>query len=139
MKKKITLIILLVLVGSDILETFTQFCFKKSALLGADFAVIDRADYAAFLATVFASPYLWIGLLSVSLTFVLWSTVLSKIDLSVAVPIASFSYILVPLVSIIFLGERIELLHWIGIIFILTGVIFVSSSSKEKEKEIGLE
>lgn len=43
---------------------------------------------------------------------------LSKIDLSVAVPIASFSYILIPLSSALFLGESVSLFRWIGVIFI---------------------
>jgi undecaprenyl phosphate-alpha-L-ara4N flippase subunit ArnE len=66
-------------------------------------------------------------------TFIIWSTILSKIDLSVAVPVCSFSYVTIPLVSIIFLHEKISLLRWSGIFFILVGVIFVSLSSKEKE------
>jgi undecaprenyl phosphate-alpha-L-ara4N flippase subunit ArnE len=66
-------------------------------------------------------------------TFIIWSTILSRIDLSAAVPIASFSYILVPLVSIVFLHEKISNLRWLGIFFIILGVIFVSLSSQEKE------
>jgi drug/metabolite transporter (DMT)-like permease len=73
------------------------------------------------------------GLLSLIFMFIVWSSILSKIDLSVAVPIASFSYILVALVSILFLHETITLLRWIGIFLILTGVIFVSVSSRVKE------
>jgi undecaprenyl phosphate-alpha-L-ara4N flippase subunit ArnE len=68
--------------------------------------------------------------------FIIWSTILSKIDLSVAVPIASFSYILVALVSILFLHETITLLRWMGIFLILTGVIFVSVSSRVKESTL---
>ena len=68
--------------------------------------------------------------------FIIWSTVLSKIDLSVAVPIASFSYILVALVSILFLHETITLLRWMGIFLILTGVIFVSVSSRAEESTL---
>jgi len=90
-------------------------------------------DLVIFFKSVFSSPFLWFGLLSVLLTFIIWSTILSKIDLSVAIPIASFSYILVPLVSIIFLHEKIGILRWLGIFFILMGVISVSLSSKEKE------
>lgn len=67
------------------------------------------------------------------LTFIIWSTILSKIDLSIAVPIASFSYILVPLASIFFLHEEMSLLDWTGIFFILTGVIIVSRSTKRVE------
>jgi uncharacterized membrane protein len=68
--------------------------------------------------------------------FIIWSSILSKIDLSMAVPIASFSYILVALVSILFLHETITLLRWMGIFLILTGVIFVSVSSRVKESTL---
>lgn len=132
-KKRLTIKILLFLVFSDMLETLTQFCFKKSALAVSGLEIKKIPEIVVFLYGAFSSWYLWLGLFSVLFTFIIWSTILSKIDLSVAVPIASFSYILVPLVSIVFLHEKITLLRWSGIIFILIGVIFVSLSSKEKE------
>ena len=131
-KKKITLNILLLLIASDILETAIQFFFKKSALAEQGFVVTGLSSSLVFLRAVFSSPFLWAGLLTVVTVFIIWSTVLSRIDLSVAVPIASFSYILVPLVSIIFLHEKITLLRWLGIFFILVGVVLVSLSSKER-------
>jgi len=131
-KKKLTLKILLLLIVSDILETSIQFFFKKSALAQHGFVVTDLAGAAVFLRAVFSSPFLWAGLISVAAVFIIWSGVLSRIDLSVAVPIASFSYILVPLVSIIFLHEKITVLRWLGIFFILAGVVLVSLSSKER-------
>ncbi len=131
-KKKVTLRILLLLIASDILETAIHFFFKKSALAQAEFSLLDLASAVVFLKAVFSSPFLWAGLLTVVAVFIIWSTILSKIDLSVAVPIASFSYILVPLVSIIFLHEQISILRWLGIVFILMGVILVSLSSKER-------
>ena len=131
-KKKLTLKILLTLIFSDLLETFTQFCFKKSTFSQSEFYITKLLDIAIFLKAVFSSPFLWFALLSVLLTFILWSTILSKIDLSVAIPVCSFSYISIPLVSIIFLHEKISALRWVGIFFILVGVIFVSLSSKEK-------
>jgi drug/metabolite transporter (DMT)-like permease len=134
-KKRITLTILLFLIFSDILETFTQFCFKKSALTGSVIDIVNFSQIAAFIHSAIASPFLWIGLLSVILTFAIWSTILSKIDLSVAVPVASFSYILVPLTSIIFLHEKVALLRWVGILFILAGVILVSLTSEEKKEK----
>jgi drug/metabolite transporter (DMT)-like permease len=132
-KKKITLKILLFLIFSDILETCTHFFFKVSTCYEGDTEITNAIGFFMFIREVFTSPYLWMGLLSVFLTFVVWSTILSKIDLSVAVPIASFSYILVPLISMVFLHETIPPLRWAGIIFILAGVIVVSSSSEEKE------
>ena len=132
-KKKLTLKIISFLVLSDILETLTQFCFKKSAFTEGGSILSSATEVFVFLKAAFFSHFLWAGFLTALLTFIIWATVLSKIDLSVAVPIASFSYILVPLVSIVFLGEKISLLRWSGIIFILLGVIFVSLSTADKE------
>ena len=131
-KKKVTLKILLLLITSDVLETAIHFFFKKSALAETEFSVVGLGSAIAFLKAVFSSPFLWAGLLTAATVFIIWSTILSKIDLSVAVPIASFSYILVPVVSVIFLHEQISALRWAGILFILMGVIFVSLSSKER-------
>jgi uncharacterized membrane protein len=51
----------------------------------------------------------------------------------VAVPVASFSYIIIPLVSIIFLGESVPTTRWLGIGVILIGVTLVSISSHNQE------
>lgn len=134
-KKKVTLKILFLLIASDILETAVHFFFKKSALAQGGFTVTGLASAVIFLKMVFSSPFLWAGLVTVALVFIIWSTALSRIDLSVAVPIASFSYILVPLVSIVFLHEEITVLRWMGILFVLSGVILVSLSSKERKSE----
>ncbi len=132
-KNRLTLRILSILVFSDVLETFTNFCFKEGALPASALKITGLVDVPIFLKTVLGSTFLWIGLLSVMLTFVIWSTILSKIDLSVAVPVASFSYILVPLVSVFLLHEKITALRWLGILFILAGVICVSLSTKKDE------
>jgi drug/metabolite transporter (DMT)-like permease len=131
-KRKLTLKIFLFLILSDVLETFHQFCFKKSVLLEGDPDIKGFYDILIFFRGVFSSPILWIGLLSVLFAFIIWSTILSKIDLSVAVPVASFSYIFVALTSILFLHETITWMRWLGIFSILVGVIFVSMSSYVK-------
>lgn len=135
-KRPLTLKIFLFLILADVLETFHQFCFKKSALFEKDPPLTGLYDLLLFFKAIFSSPFFWIGLLSLIIMFIIWSTILSKIDLSVAVPIASFSYILVALVSILFLHETITLLRWMGIFLILTGVIFVSVSSRAEESTL---
>ena len=135
-KKKVTFKILLLLIASDILETAVHFLFKKSTWGSSQGQVTDLATMFVFLKATFASPFLWGGLLTVVAVFIIWSMVLSKIDLSVAVPIASFSYILVPVVSIIFLHEQITAVRWLGVFFVLAGVILVSLSSKERTEQV---
>ena len=134
-KKKVTFKILLLLIASDMLETMVHFFFKKSTLGSSQGQVMNLATAVAFLKIVLLSPFLWAGLLTVAAVFIIWSMVLSKIDLSVAVPIASFSYILVPVVSIVFLHEQITALRWLGVFFVLAGVVLVSLSSKERTEQ----
>jgi drug/metabolite transporter (DMT)-like permease len=133
MKKGLTLKIIIFLMLSDVLETLTHFFFKKGVLSQGEVSVDSLLAIKGFIFGVFSSPYLWVGLFFVLFTFIIWSVLLSKIDLSVAVPIASLSYILVPLVSTLFLKERVSILRWSGVLFILAGVIFVSLSTKDKE------
>ncbi|MDD5464810.1 MAG: EamA family transporter [Candidatus Omnitrophica bacterium] len=131
-KKKITPRMLAVLISTDVLETFTHLFFKKSALPESALQIDNLAGALIFLKAVFSSPFLWCGLVMVFLVFIIWSTILSRIDLSVAVAVCSFSYILVPVTSVVFLNEKISILRWLGIVFILIGIIFVAASSKEK-------
>lgn len=133
-KRNLTLKIFLFLIFIDILETFAQFCFKKSVFAANGFEIQTLHDILGFLIKILPSPYLWLGLICVLLIFTTWSTILSKIELSVAVPVCSFSYITVPLVSLIFLHEKISPLRWFGIFIILLGVVLVAVSSNEKEK-----
>jgi len=135
-KKKVTFKILLLLIASDILETAVHFFFKKSTLSASQGQVTDLTSAEVFLKVVFSSGFLWVGLLIVAAVFIIWSMVLSKIDLSVAVPIASFSYILVPGVSVIFLHEQITAWRWLGVFFVLAGVVLVSLSSKERAGQV---
>ncbi len=135
-KKHITFKILLFLIFTDVLETFAQFCFKKSAMSGNLLGINTLSEGIVFIKTVIPSPFLWVGLFSVLCLFIIWSAILSKIDLSVAVPVASFSYVGIPVVSLIFLHEKISLLRWSGICFILAGVILVSMSSRQKARPV---
>jgi len=127
-KKGLTLNIFLFLIANIFLETAAQMCFKKTAVSQEGFNIIHHHDIFVFLGHMLSSPFLWLGWLAVLLIFTNWSTILSKIDLSIATPIASLSYVLVTLACLIFLHEHVSLLRWSGIIFILGGVSLVSTS-----------
>ncbi|MBI4982734.1 MAG: EamA family transporter [Candidatus Omnitrophica bacterium] len=133
-KKQVTLKIFAALALTDLLETFAQFCFKKSAISAELLKISFFGAGLEFVGMLVRSPFLWLGLFSVFVIFVLWCAILSEIDLSVAVPVASISYITIPLVSVIFLGEKISLMQWSGISFILFGIILVSLSTKTSEE-----
>ena len=98
-KSRLTFKILCFLISIDLLETVAQFCFKKSALGHVQLEISSFLGAIQFVQAVIPSVYLWVGLFSVIIIFITWSTVLSRVDLSVAVPVCSFSYVTVPLVS----------------------------------------
>jgi drug/metabolite transporter (DMT)-like permease len=129
MKRPITLKIIAFLFLTDVLETFVQYCFKRSTFHANMLQMRTLNDAAVFISSLSASPFLWIGLGGVFCIFVIWVTLLSKIDLSVAVPVASFSYVGVPIVSAVFLKEQIPPLRWMGILAIVLGIILVSIST----------
>lgn len=133
-KKHITFKIILFLVSIELLETFSQFCFKKSVISIDQPQMANIIDAVSFIRAVIPSPFLWAGLFAVLVIFISWAAVLSRVDLSVAVPICSFSYITVPIVSMIFFHERISALRWLGICLILIGVILVSLSSVKRKE-----
>ena len=133
-KKQLTLKILFFLVCTDLLETLAQFCFKKTSFSANSLSIHNFSEVLIFVKAVLPSPFLWLALISVLTLFIIWTGILSKIDLSVAVPVASFSYIAVPVVSAVFLGEKISVLRWGGIFIILMGVVLVSMSASSREK-----
>ena len=102
-KRPLTILLFILIISTDVLETIAQFCFKKTALVQHSVAISNISDVLRFLSVAATNPLLWLALLAVFVLFCLWITILSKIDLSVAIPVASFSYITIPLVSIIFL------------------------------------
>ena len=73
LRKKLTATILSFLIFSDFLETFTNFCFKRSAQNANTLEISSLAGLIVFIKTVFLCPYLWVALLSVFFTFVIWS------------------------------------------------------------------
>jgi drug/metabolite transporter (DMT)-like permease len=125
-KRGVPLAILAVLFLNEAVDTFAQFCFKKTSLAQGAPAITGLHSAGAFLAGVLGQGYLWLGVAAVALVFVSWTVVLSKVDLSAAMPVTSLSYLMVALTAIIFLHERIPVLEWCGIFFIMAGVAIVS-------------
>ena len=54
-----------------------------------------------------------------------WAVVLSRMQLSVAYPALSLTYVVIPFVSWLLLNEPISLIHWIGILLVVAGVLLV--------------
>lgn len=127
----LTLKVFLLLVLNDVGDTIAQF-FMKKGLARTGVTSVTFANIAEFVTRSMNSGLLWVGLAIFVLNFFVWIIILYKVDLSIAMPVGSTSYIFVPLVAVFFLGEHISLLRWIGIALIVLGIHFVSQSKKDR-------
>ena len=68
-----------------------------------------------------------LGLFCYGISFVLWMIIVSKINLTIAMPLSvAIVNTLVLIESCVFIGERISILQFIGIFVIILGVSLIS-------------
>ncbi len=122
------------IVLTDVADSVGQL-FMKKGLTAIGMDTITLQNLAQFLGECGLSGMIWLGVVCYILNFFLWITILPKVDLSVAAPVGSTSYIFVPLLAIFFLGETVGILRWSGIALIILGIHLVSQSTGEKVLE----
>ena len=74
-------------------------------------------------------PLIWGGLVLFGLATLLWFVVLSNLNLSVAYPLQSMSYVIGILAAILIFKENVIPTQWLGLLFILIGVYLVSRTA----------
>jgi drug/metabolite transporter (DMT)-like permease len=69
------------------------------------------------------SPYFIFGIIIYGTTTLAWLWLLSKMTLAKAYPFMALSFVFVPLLSTLILGEHINGRYWIGMALIVSGLI----------------
>jgi len=128
-KGPLTLKLFLLIVTTDLIDSLSDLAMKKG-LLDTGISSVTFQNLLFFLSKNALSVFIWAGILLFIVNFFIWIKILSKIELSIAFPVGSTSYVFVPLLAMIFLGEHVTLLRWQGIIFIIGGIYFLSRSSR---------
>lgn len=107
---------------STIFEAAGQFAFK--------YAADHKPTPTAGPVSVAWANLRWIflGFLGFIVDGLLWSVALYHLDVSVAHPIGSVVFVVVAVLSRIFLHERVSARRWAGIAFILAGTACVAAS-----------
>lgn len=75
-----------------------------------------------FIGSLLVNPYFWVALFIYGTATVLWVFTLSRVPLSRAMPFVALTFAIVPIVSVVALGERLNLAYWIGVAIIAAGV-----------------
>lgn len=96
---------------------------KRGAMDLPPFAM--SVDYAWAFGT---NRYILAGFALYFVPAIIWTYLLSKLPVSVVQPILSLTYVLTPLMAMVFLSEPVPGLRWLGIAVIVAGVTIVSIS-----------
>ncbi|MDB5972571.1 MAG: EamA-like transporter [Hydrocarboniphaga sp.] len=114
---------LLLIAATIVLDVFGQLGFK----LGLNGIGDSHADARrpAFWLRLFTQRWLLLGIAAYACEFFLWLAVLSRVQLSIAFPLASLSYCGVLIVSRAVLGEAISRRRWAGCGLITLGAALV--------------
>jgi len=89
---------------------------------------LEELGIVKFMTTALFSPFVLVGLGLYGFSAFLWLILLSKLDLSIAYPALSVGYVLVLLISTLFLGEQVSPVRFGGVLLIMAGIVFVFRS-----------
>lgn len=114
----------LVLVGTILCDIVGQLCFKA----GLDGVTGGDSSRPVWL-KVATTPLIWLGVVTYAIEIGAWLFVLSRMPLSLAFPLASFSYCGIALASRFVLKEPVSRRRWLGTALIAVGVAIVGTST----------
>lgn len=91
---------------------------------------LEPTTLAQSLVQVFSNPAILVGFGLIFSAGLFWLSAISRMNLSVAYPMLSTSYILVLVASALFLGETVSLARAFGVGVIMVGVALVFRSQR---------
>jgi drug/metabolite transporter (DMT)-like permease len=120
---------------NDVIDALAQILMKKG-IVGGDVISWGFHSMISFVVQNAASPLVIVGVILYALNFFLWIVILTRLDLSLAVPLGSTTYALIPLASVIFLHEKISMTGVAGIFCVILGILILSKSESSARKRI---
>lgn len=113
---------------SVVLAGFAQITLKTGVNHVTDASGGELHLNADSLKSLLSSPIIWGGLVLFGLSAIVWLFALSRASLSFAYPFAALSYVLIVLFSVLVLHEDVPVLRWVGVAFIVTGILLVAQT-----------
>jgi len=107
-----------------------QLAIKMGITRTGDLQTLMAQSIWRFAAAVLGSPTIMLGIFLYGVSMVVWLLVLSRVDLSLAYPMLALGYVGVLLVSLMFLGEKVTALRWLGTALIVCGVVLNVTSAR---------
>src|SRR5208337_2776204 len=74
-----------------------------------------------FIFSLISNKYIIAGLSCYFIATLMWIVALSRLDVSLLSPIGSLAFVFTAILALIFLGEKISSVRWLGILFVVVG------------------
>jgi drug/metabolite transporter (DMT)-like permease len=100
-----------------VLLALGQLLFKRVGLEARAQSLLDS------LSAMFRSPSFYAAVMLYGLSTLLWIWILSRVSLSKAYPWVAVTMTIVPLLSWLVFGERVQPMYWLGILLVILGVL----------------
>jgi len=123
----ITLKIFLAVFLNDAIDALAQVLMKKG-IVGEAVVSWNLQDLLSFMTQNAVSPLVVAGIILYALNFFVWIIILSKIDLSLAVPLGSTTYALIPFSAVVFCMKKYPPMGIAGIFCVIFGILILSKS-----------
>ncbi|HEY1789141.1 MAG TPA: EamA family transporter [Verrucomicrobiae bacterium] len=126
--------LLLILVVGLIFESAGVVLLKKGITQIGDMQGVTVAEILRVVKVGVVNPQIILGVLFEAIFFLCLVILMSKSDISFLWPLTSLSFVFATFAAILFLGERVSSVRWIGVILIVIGAAFISYSQHIKEE-----
>ncbi len=116
------------LIGFSVITSVAGQTTIKLGVEHPDASSLGTSGALALIQFVLRSPLVLLGLFLYAISASAWIIVLSRVDLSYAYPFVALNFVLITIVSRLFLSETVPSLRWIGIGVICLGILLVARS-----------
>ncbi|MDI6689730.1 MAG: EamA family transporter [Actinomycetota bacterium] len=103
-----------------------QLCLKVGMNSVGRISASHLSNLGGTIVMVATTPLVVLGLFLYVIAASIWLVVLSRVDLSFAYPMLGLSYVMVLIISSIFLRENVTALRWLGTFVICFGVFLIT-------------
>ena len=125
--------LLLILLVGLVFESTGVILLKKGITHIGELNGYNLAEFLRMAKAGITSPQILLGVLFEALFFVCLLVLMSKSDISFLWPLTALSFVFATIAAMIFLGESVSWIRWVGVALIMLGAAFISYSEHAKK------
>ena len=126
--------LLLILIVGLVFESTGVILLKKGMNVIGEMHGYNAAEIFRIVKAGATNPQILLGVFFEALFFLCLLILMSRSDISFLWPLTALSFVFATFAAMIFLGESVSWVRWIGVALIMLGAAFISYSEHAKEK-----